>query len=234
MEERKTQPRPFQNSLSALAHVALRETGADGYAYFKKDPDRGALVRLDTFGSGVSEESVADAAVDRIVIYEIGADGILAFSFAEGARLREARPQLDRIAAAITAVWSAAKAAGRYSALANEVAEMEAHLMDSRIADRVRGLLGDAGDASPVEAIERHVESVLRPAAAGRMLEELSKNLEEEVEERRLTNRAKAILRSVHGMSEEQAHTHLRQISRKTRRKLKNVALDLIEHHPLG
>jgi hypothetical protein len=236
MQERKIQPRPFQNSLSALAQVALRETGADGYAYFRKDPDRHTLLRLDAFGIGISEDSVANATAgvvpDKMVIYKIGADGILAFVFQEEARSRQARPRLDRIAASIEAVWSAAKAAGRYSALANEVAEMEAHLMDSRIADRVRGLLGDSGEASPVEAIARHVEAVLRPAATGRMLEELSRNLEEEVEERRLTNRAKAILRSVHGMSEEQAHTHLRQISRKTRRKLKNVALDLIENRP--
>jgi AmiR/NasT family two-component response regulator len=63
------------------------------------------------------------------------------------------------------------------------------------------------------------------------VLEQLTRELEEEVEERRLTNRAKAILQSVHGMSEEQAHAHLRQTSRKTRRKLKDVAVELIERH---
>jgi AmiR/NasT family two-component response regulator len=84
-----------------------------------------------------------------------------------------------------------------------------------------------------VDAIARHVEGVLRPASTGRVLEQLTKDLEEEVEERRLTNRAKAILQSVHGMSEEQAHMHLRQTSRKTRKKLKDVAVDLIERHPV-
>jgi len=91
--------------------------------------------------------------------------------------------------------------------------------MDSKIADRVRGFLSNRGETSPVDAISRHVEGVLKPASTGRVLEQLTKELEEEVEERRLTNRAKAILQSVHGMSEEQAHMHLRQTSRKTRKK---------------
>jgi AmiR/NasT family two-component response regulator len=70
------------------------------------------------------------------------------------------------------------------------------------------------------------------PTVTGRVLEQLTKELEEEVEERRVTNRAKAILQSVHGMSGEQAHMYLRQTSRKTRKKLKEVAADLIESHP--
>jgi len=231
MQERKTRPKPFQNSLSALAQVATRETGADGYAFFRKSPDGQALLRHDASGTGIDETVVAGGAA-RIVTYNMGTDGILAFAYRDETRARQVRPQLDRIAATIDAVWSAAQTAGRYSELANEVADLEVRLMDSKIADRVRGILGNRSDSDPVEAITRHVEGVLRPASAGRVLEQLSRTLEEEVEERRLTNRAKAILQSVHGMSEEQAHAHLRQTSRKTRRKLKDVAVDLIESQP--
>jgi ANTAR domain len=223
MQGRKTTPKPFQNSLSALAQVAMRETEADGYAFFRKDQV------IDASGTEIHADCIAGGA-GQIVTYRLGADGILAFIYKDENRARQVRQQLDRIAASIEAVWSAAQTAGRYSELANEVADLEVQLMDSKISDRVRGYLSSRGDSSLVENIARHVEGVLRPASAGRMLEELSRSLEEEVEERRLTNRAKAILQSVHGMSEEQAHDHLRKTSRKTRRKLKDVAADLIEN----
>ena len=157
--------------------------------------------------------------------------------FPDEAKLRQAFwPDLDRIALIIEAVWSAAQTAGRYSELASEVADLELRLMDSRISGSGTRLSWQAWDgANPRDAIARHVEGVLQPAATGLKLEQLSKGLEEEVEERRpTTNRAKAILQSAYGMSEEQAHAHLRQISRKTRRKLKDVAVDLIERHPEG
>jgi hypothetical protein len=231
MQERKTQPKPFQNSLSALAQVALRETGADGYAFFRNSPDGRAPIRHNAFGLEITEETVLSGS-GKIAIYKMGSDGTLVFAFPDEAKLPQVRPDLDRMAAIIEAVWSAAQMASRYSELASEVADLELRLMDSKISDRVRGFLGSRGDASPWDAIARHVEGVLQPASTGLALEQLSKGLEEEVEERRLTNRAKAILQSAYGMSEEQAHAHLRQTSRKTRRKLKDVAVDLIEHHP--
>lgn len=232
MQQRKANPKPFQNSLSALAQVAARETGADGYALFRKGPEGRGLVRHDSGGADIGEAAVTGGQ-SGVVIYGLGDDGVLAFLFHDETKSRQVRPELDRIAASIEAVWVAAQKAGRYSELASEVADLEVRLMDSKIADRVRGFLSNRGETSPVDAISRHVEGVLRPASTGRVLEQLTKELEEEVEERRLTNRAKAILQSVHGMSEEEAHAHLRQTSRKTRRKLKDVAADLIESHPV-
>jgi len=232
MQQRKAKPKPFQNSLSALAQVAARETGADGYALFRRSSEGRGLVRHDSGGADISEDAVTDGQ-SGLVVYRLGADGVLAFLFQDETGSRQVRPELDRIAASIEAVWAAAQTAGRYSELASEVADLEVRLMDSKIADRVRGFLSNRGETSPVDAISRHVEGVLKPASTGRVLEQLTKELEEEVEERRLTNRAKAILQSVHGMSEEQAHMHLRQTSRKTRKKKKDVGADLIERHPV-
>lgn len=230
MQQRKAKPKPFQNSLSALAQMAVVGTGAEGYALFRKTTD-GKMIRFDSGGADIAEGAIASGG-SGVVAYTLGADGVLAFSFQES-KSRQVRPELDSLAASIEAVWNAAQAAGRYSELASEVADLETRLMDSKIADRVRGYLCNRVEPSSVDAIARHVEGVLRPASTGRVLEQLTRDLEEEVEERRLTNRAKAILQSVHGMSEEQAHAHLRQISRKTRRKLKDVAVDLIDRHPL-
>ncbi len=227
MEDRKIKPKPFRNSLSTLAQLALQEAGAIGYAIFKRLPNSTDILRQDASGVAIDEAAVRQGAAG-VLLWPLGADGILAFVFSDESNARRAQPQLDRIAKAIDSVWSAAHAAARYSDLANQVADLEASLMDSRIADRARGFIGNREHADALDAIARHVETVLRPASTAQVLEQRSRDLEEEVEERRLTKRAKTILQNVHGMSEEQAHAHLRQISRKTRRKLKDVAVDLI------
>jgi hypothetical protein len=226
MQERKAKLKPFQNSLRALAQFALNDCGAEGYAFFRKTLQGNTLVREDSFGHVIGETDIASG---RFATYEIGTDAVLVFAFQDEVTSMRARANLDRIAESIEAMWQVALNAGRYSELASEVADLEVRLMDSKIADRVRGLPDNHGDSNAVEAIARHVEGVLRPAPAGRMLEQLTKDLEEEVEERRLTNRAKTILQGLHGMSEEEAHKHLRQASRKTRRKLRDIAIDVIE-----
>jgi hypothetical protein len=238
MQELKAKPKPFQNSLRALAQFALHDTGAEGYAFFRKNPHADRLTRVDSFGATIFESEIgegeigeSDVGAGRVAKYVIGPDAILVFAFQDEAQSVQARPRLDRIAESIEAVWQAAQNFGRYSELASEVADLEVRLMDSKIGDRVRGFQGSHGDSTALDAIAKHVEGILRPASTERVLERLSKDLEDEVEERRLTNRAKAILQSVQGMTEEQAHLHLRQISRKTRRKMKDVAIDLIEQH---
>ena len=162
--------------------------------------------------------------------YPLGADGALAFAFHDLARRREARSQLDRIAGTIEAVWRAAQTVEQYSQLANHVAELETSLMDAKIADRTLGFLLTRGQ-DPIEAIARHVEGVLRETSTRRTLQQISQELEEEVEERRLVGRAKAILQKSQEMSEEAAHAHLRVVSRKSRRRLKDVAREVIEQH---
>src|ERR1700734_702852 len=108
MQGRKTTPKPFQNSLSALAQVALRETAADGYAFFRKDQV------IDASGIEINAGVIASGA-GRTGTYKIGSDGILVFAYPDEARTRLACPQLDRIAASIEAVWTAAQTAGKYS-----------------------------------------------------------------------------------------------------------------------
>jgi hypothetical protein len=233
MQDRKAKPKPFENSLRALAQITMHETGADGFAFFRVDPETSAVILHEAGGIPISDTSVAGGNTDpRLVAYPLANDGIVAFTFPDEDLSGTARPQLDRAAVAIQAVWAAARSTSRYAQLASQVADLEVCLLDSKIADRVRGMLSSAGAADTLEAIALHVEGILRPASTRRTLERISRELEDEMEERRLTNRAKAILQSVHGMSEEQAHIHLRQSSRRTRKRLKDVALDLIESHP--
>ena len=108
--------------------------------------------------------------------------------------------------------------------------------MDSKIADRARGFLANETTFDPAEAIARHVEGVLRPSQTRRMLEQVLCELEDEIEERRVVAEAKQILQALYRMSEQQANTQLRLLSRKSRRCLKEVARQVIDeqHLPKG
>ena len=89
-------------------------------------------------------------------------------------------------------------------------------------------LANNAPPRDAVDTIVRHVESVLRPGQLATALGQLTQQVEQEIAERELANRAKAILQSRYGMSEDQAHVHLRLVSRKSRKRLRDVAQDVL------
>lgn len=222
-------PGPFRNSLSALIQLAARRSGAEGYALFRRDPNS-AWIRLDAGGAEITAD-LPHGGAHPTAVYPLGSDGILAFSFRDDSRLSEARPRLKPVVAAVAEVWAAAVNAARLAALAVETAEMQTRLMDSKIADRVRGLLAKPSRPDEFEKIPDHIQQVLRPAG-WKAIEEVSRELADELEDRELANRAKDILQVLHGMSEEEAHLHLRRSSRSLRRKVRDVAMDLIRRHP--
>ena len=136
----------------------------------------------------------------------------------------------ERYLALIAAIREYESSIKSYTERAARIGEMETELIDSKIAARIEGLTTDRmRGEDPIAAAESHVEGVLRPSEFGRMLQRSARELEEEIEERKLTSRAKAVLESEYGMTEEQAHLHLRALSRKNRRPLGEVARELIE-----
>jgi hypothetical protein len=145
---------------------------------------------------------------------------------------RTTGPQTIAIATAMQAIRTAA-AIDPYAHLVERLADLEAQLMDSKIADRVRGYLADETGSGPVEAIARHVETVLRPTRTRIMLEQASSEMEDEIEERRLVAQAKGILQASNLVSEEQAHMELRLRSRRLRKPLKDIARQVIEDRQL-
>ena len=145
---------------------------------------------------------------------------------------RTTGPQTLAIAIAMQAIRNAA-AADPYAHLVERLADLESQLLDSKIADRVRGYLADETGSDPTEAIARHVETVLRPTRTRIMLERALSELEEEIEERRLVAQAKGILQASDLVSEEQAHLELRLRSRRLRKPLKDIARQVIENRQL-
>jgi hypothetical protein len=229
---REWETKPFQNSLETLAEIALRETGAQGYAFFERSTVTGSLILL-AGGGAIIPEVTPPARTPALVEYPLRINEVInasvAFAFATEAEGAQSRPQLDRIAATIQTIWAAAAAAEGYSDLIDRVANLETRLMDSKISDRARGFLTNRTDADPAAAIARHVNVVLRPTQTRRILEQVLSELEQEIEERQLAAQAKQILQTLYGISEEQAHAQLRLVSRKSRRRLKDVAQQVIE-----
>jgi hypothetical protein len=223
--------RPLPRSLQPLAQLALADTGAVGYAIYQVDPI--TELRQLKFASGVPIPEPGDAGftVDSFPL-RVGesVSGILTFVFRRSAVTAATRAGLERVAGAIEGVWRLALVPGIYGRNAIRVGELESELADSKIADRACGLL--AKGAPPRDAIDtivKHVESVLRPGQLGTVLAQLTQEIEQEIAERELTNRAKAVLQSRFGMSEDQAHVHLRLVSRKSRKRLRDVARDFLE-----
>lgn len=236
---RTWESRPFQNSLEVLAQVALRTTGAQGYAFFQKSRATDSWILLAGGGAVIPAalpQARPDGSVPALVAYPLRTDGVLsaslAFALPNEAETLQAKPQLDQIAATVQRIWAAA-ATERYAELVDRVADLEARLMDSKIADRARGLLTNETNSDPAEAIARHVDGVLRPTQTRRILEQVLSEMEEEIEERRLVGEAKQILQALHRVSEEQAHTRLRLLSRQSRKRLKEVAQQVIEEQHL-
>ncbi|MEQ1886665.1 MAG: ANTAR domain-containing protein [Bryobacteraceae bacterium] len=234
----KWSSRPFRGSLEALAQLALQETGALAFEYYEIDEESGAKVRL--AHGGVPMLETPAVIVEYALHHDGEQDARIAFTFAASGAANavasgaanEARERLDRIAASIESLWTAGPVEA-YQNLLQRLAGIEVQLIDSKIADRARGFLTAQAKSDPADAIARHVEGVLRPSQARITLEQAVAELEEEMEERKLVAAAKEILQSEHGMSEEQAHSELRIASRKSRKRLKEVALYIIERRPL-
>lgn len=223
-------------SLQPLAQIAVEEVGADGYAIYRVHPEtEGRELKL-AWGAAVPESSGAGFTVDWFPLRAGDAvTGIVAFVFRGRAISPTAHAVLERIAGAIEEVWRLSLLAATYARNAARIGELESELADSKIADRARGMLAiGVVPRGGVDTIARHVGSVIRPGQLGITLGQLNQEMEHEIAERELANRAKAVLQSRYGMSEDQAHIHLRLVSRKSRKRLRDVARDLLEEAAVG
>jgi AmiR/NasT family two-component response regulator len=202
--------REVNQNLELLAKLAVRETGADEYKF------------------GESGEAAASSSVVSFVLPSEGSR--LSFVFRGKPISDGTRAILKRFADVMEAVRQRDAATQGYARRAARIGEMEAELVDAKISARIIGLLADeVGTKDIIGTIESHVAGVLRPSQFGTMLQETLRDLEEEIAERKLTAQAKAVLQSDTGMSEEQAHLHLRTISRRSRKPMKEIARELIE-----
>ena len=216
-------------SLQPLAMIAAREAKADGCAMYQFDA---AGTRHETFSWGAQPPEKGETGF-TVASFPLRADeastGVLTFVFRGAVISPRAQSLLERIAGIIEEVWRLSQVPAMYARSAARIGELETALADSKIADRARGLLANhARDQDAIDTIVRHVESVLRPSQLRTTLDQFTKETEQELAERELAARAKAVLQSRYGMSEDQAHVHLRLVSRQSRKRLRDVARDVL------
>jgi hypothetical protein len=218
-------------SLRPLAQLAMRESGADGFAIYAVDSGSGACVEKCSGGLKVPDTGESGF---RRFSFPLRVNGEVTARLVFGFIGKEAPPfsqiVLGRVITGIEAVWSLFERRDRYARLAARIGALETELADSKIADRTLGLLeGASSSPDALTAALHHIESVLRARQAASTFEQLVKDLEQELQERELAVKAKAVLQSEFGMSEEQAHLHLRITSRRSRRPMREIARELIE-----
>jgi hypothetical protein len=242
---------PFHQTLEVLSQIAMRSAGAEGYTLSLLDPSRRALTRVSGQGLAGREPEdipfdktsdartgltlIGNVAVVSIPLRNEGAlFGVLELTFPGAAAIHASkRAVTQRSANLIESILRASERTSRHVSLAARISRLEMELADLKIAERTRGLLrAELQEDQVSETLERHIESVLSRCELDAALQSQLDQVEDRFEERRLASEAKIVLQSRLGLTEEQAHHHMRVLSRKSRRRLKDIAKDLIENWP--
>ncbi len=228
---------PLRQSVTSLALFAMYAAGADGYSHFEIDETSGARLIHHSNGLAVPQwlDPDDESGVKRgdgfaVALFPLYVDaafaGSLAFVFRGNDISEDKLSILNRFATIIEAVQALPHTT---ASLAARIGKLDAELTGIKIAERTRGILaGTLPQPEAIETLVSHVERVLEGRQFGSVLEQLLPDLEDQVATRRMVIRAKALLESRHGMSEEQAYFHLRVKSRSTRRRLSEVAQELL------
>lgn len=225
-----------ENGVEALASLAMRATGAEGYALLEFD-SRGVVSRRSANGitvdvpSGIAAERGLTIRNDvAVVSYPLRSNdvlvGLAAFAFRDHPIEAEKLALLDRIVADLKTLCTIPRTTLE---LAARIASLDAQLAGLKIAERTRGLLTDGAAAeNSLDIVQRHVERVLQGRELPDLLNRLLACLEDEIEQRRLLAQAKVRLEEA-GMSEEDAYLFLRNRSRTTRTRMGVIAKDILE-----
>jgi hypothetical protein len=229
-----------ESSVSTLAQLAMHLSGADGYALYALDKESGALIVQCNAGASVprpQDLAISNGIARRpgivVLSYPLRLEGsligTLAFAFRGDSVPGQRIEILDRMARAVESVYCLPHSAAR---LFDKINRAETELATSKIAARARGILGGASadeTLARIALVEQHVEHAVQSWRLKPILEDLLQEAEQKVSERKLASQAKTILQDAYGMSEEEAHRHLRHTSRRTQRPVREVAQRLIE-----
>ncbi|MBV8728432.1 MAG: ANTAR domain-containing protein [Acidobacteriia bacterium] len=216
-------------SFAPLALLAMRETGANGYVLEAYENGGKRPARLSACGLVVPPNAQPGISVARFGLrVQTREVGSVAFVFRAPTIPVNAVAVLERVARTLESIWSLYAAPQRALELVARIARQQAELADLKIADRAHGFLVHP-EPGAGETIALHVEAVLRTRHFEALLEQSARELEDQIEERKVIREAKHFLQAAHGLTEEEAHAQLRLSSRRSRRRLAEVANQLIQ-----
>jgi AmiR/NasT family two-component response regulator len=143
----------------------------------------------------------------------------------------EAKPVLRRIVPLFETLAHFVNSGTRQVKLAAKISELEASIAAEKIMDRARGLLKEHPqlNETTIERVDRHVAKVLASLQFSQDLEGRLRDLEGRAAERDLAARAKVMLQERRGLSEEEAYLHIRTISRQQRKRIAEVAREILQ-----
>jgi hypothetical protein len=215
-------------SFGPLVLLVMRETGAQGYVLYGYEPGCASPVRLSEYGVEIPANEQEGVSVARLPLHVQNREvGWVAFVFHTASVPDGARRLLDRLANMLESIASLFAPPERVIDLVIKISRRQAELADLKIAERAIGF-SKHPEAGSAETIAVHVESVLRARRFEAVLQEFAGELEGQLEERKVIAKAKKLLQTAHGISEEEAYSQLRLSSRRSRRRIFEVADQLI------
>lgn len=160
---------------------------------------------------------------------------ILIMVFRDEPERLAAKPTLKRIAPLYESLVRFISDQDRQRKIAAKITELETEIAAEKILERAKGLLRDHPQLTEatIDLLDRHAAKVLASRQFGEVLQTRLRELENLAAERDITARAKAVLQD-QGLSEEKAYLHLRTLSRQRRRRIAEIAREIVKHGGVG
>jgi hypothetical protein len=168
------------------------------------------------------------------LIHEEKLVGLLNFGWQSQTTLNQVQTRSAvEIAASVTSVLLRTRQASLTIHLANRINHLQAELADGKITDRARGILHEGSGRFDLGGVMRqHVNRVLEGSDVLSLLSQEVAKLEVELKNRQVISQAKQFLQQAHHLSEEEAYLQLRNTSRKSRRRLLDIAGEVLRASP--
>ena len=228
---------------SALAQLIVQLAAAQGCGLYVAQSGSHALVRQVTTGQCLADvDELQSYDLDRLTqrkdlallpLYNGGlVSAVLILAFSADAEPRE-RGSLNRLIPLFETLVRFVDAGSVQVRLAAKISSLESEIASEKILNRVSGLIGTQGrlDESAIELAERHVGKVQKSCAFGNLLEDRLRELESLVAARDRTALAKELLQRHLGITEDEAYRELRTASRRQRKRLIDVAEEIISRY---
>jgi hypothetical protein len=218
-------------SFAPLALLTMRETNADGYVLYRYENGGAIPVRLCGCGLEVPVSEHNGLSVARFPLrVQTREVGSLEFVFrGSGIPVGAWRP-LKRLVRMLESIWSLFGPSERAVDLVTRINRRQAELADLKIAERAAAFLKHP-ESGAVETMALHVDCVLRARRFEALLDQFAGALDDQIEERKVIAQAKELLQTKHGITEEEAYAQLRLSSRRSRRRIFEVAHQVIQEH---
>ena len=236
----------ISKSIDSVLALTARVTKAGAYAHFEQGRSEGNhSVVVFSDGTEIDVPSRVDLSPSEyasvvvgnawIVLRAIQIDKVsvltIAFRFLDPEQFaqRNTLAALDHGYRLIESLLHQRQDMGAQLRLAEQAIELEWRLLEEKVADRAWGLVTphEASEGG-LQALDTHLVGLFGSLTIKPLLVERIHDLETRIAERNVVARAKELLRSQIGISEAQAYARLRALSRSSRRRIGEVALELL------